>query len=219
MLEPFVITLKMAVIVTCANLVLALPIAKKICQLRKISAVIVESFLNLPAVLPPVVLGFYLLLLFSPSSYLGYFFNEYLGMQFVFTFKGIVIAGIIFSFPLTLSHVRAGLSLVNPVYERSASVLGLSPMMTFWKVTIPLCYPSIIAATMTTFAHMMGAFGVILMVGGGIPGETKVASIAIYDSVESLNYSQAHQLSLMLVGISFIVLIAVNILSYKGRVK
>ena len=165
-----------------------------------------KAFVSLPLVLPPSVLGFYLLVAFQPESAIGTFFDSIFGLKLIFSFAGLVVASMIFSMPFMVNTILSGLENLPKMYEEAAYTLGKNKFTTFSKVLLPLIKPSIVVASIMTFAHTIGEFGVILMIGGNIPGETRVASIAIYNEVESLNYDVANQYALILLIFSFVIL-------------
>ena len=171
----------------------------------------------MPLVLPPTVLGFYFLILFSPDSFLGKIVKNLFNTELVFTFKGILIASIIYSLPFMVQPIQTGFKTINKSLIEASYTLGKGEIETLFKVLIPNIKNSIITAIVLTFAHTIGEFGVVLMVGGGIPGETLVASISIYNEVEALNYSSAHKYALILFLISFISILIVNYISYKSN--
>ncbi len=178
--------------------------------------ILVETLIGLPLVLPPTVLGFYLLLGLGPQGVIGSFWQQLTGTALVFTFTGVVLAASLHSIPFAVQPLKAAFEKVDRRLIESSYVLGVSPAATFFRVVLPNTMNGILAAAVLTFAHIMGEFGVILMVGGSIPGETKVASIEIFDKVESLQYSEAGKLSLTLLLVSFAVLLLVNFL-HRGR--
>jgi molybdate transport system permease protein len=176
-----------------------------------------EALISMPIVLPPTVIGFYLLLLFSPETILGSWLQESLNIELAFTFTGLVIGSIIYSFPFMVNPIQSGLQNLPPNLAEASYTLGKGRFETLWKVLLPNIKPSILTGFILSFAHTIGEFGVVLMIGGNIPGQTRVASIAIYDEVESLNYSLANKYSLLLFLFSFVVL--VFIYSYNRRLN
>jgi len=163
----------------------------------------------MPLVLPPTVLGFYLLVVFSPTSAVGSFLNDTLGVQFLFSFEGLVLASIFYSLPFMVHPIQSGLTNLPRAFSEASYMLGKSKFTTLRKVLLPNIKPSLITGVVLSFAHTLGEFGVVLMIGGSIPGKTKVASIAIYDEVEALNYDLANTYSIMLLVISFLILLLV----------
>ncbi len=213
--SPFVISLKLSFVVTILLFIITFPIAIWLSKTTSKVKPIFEAIFALPIVLPPTVLGFYLLVVLSHNSAIGNFFNEYLNISLVFSFEGLVVASCFYSFPFMLQPLQSGLEGVNKSIIEASYTLGKSKVKTMFFVIMPIIKPSILTATVITFAHTMGEFGVILMVGGNIPEVTKVASVAIYDSVENLDYYQAHIYSIILVVLSFSVLFSIYFLNRK----
>ena len=213
--ETLYITFKLAFFTTVILFLLGLPVAYFLAYSKLKIKPLLETVLSLPLVLPPTVLGFYLILLFNPDNFLGKIINELFGIKLVFTFEGLVVASVIYSFPFMVQPLQSGfLSIPESIIEASYT-LGKSKLETLIKVILPNMKASLITGIVLTFAHTIGEFGVVLMVGGSIPGETRVASIAIYEEVESLNYTQAHKYSIILVLIAFLVLLIVHSLNKK----
>jgi len=214
-LETLYITFKLAFFTTVILFLLGLPVAYFLAFSKLKIKPLLETVLSLPLVLPPTVLGFYLILLFNPDNFLGKIINELFGIKLVFTFEGLVVASVIYSFPFMVQPLQSGfLSIPESIIEASYT-LGKSKLETLIKVILPNMKASLITGIVLTFAHTIGEFGVVLMVGGSIPGETRVASIAIYEEVESLNYTQAHKYAIILVLIAFLVLLIVHSLNKK----
>lgn len=213
--QPLILTFKLAAVTSAILLLIGVPIAYFLAYTKTRYKPILEALVSMPLVLPPSVLGFYLLLVFSPQSGLGLWIHETFNVQFVFSFIGIVLGSIIFSLPFMVQPIQAGFQQLPMSLIEASQTLGLSKWQTFLRVLIPNIKPSLLTGVVLSFAHTIGEFGVILMIGGNIPGVTKVASIAIYDEVESLNYYAAHFYSLVLVLVSFLVLLIV----YVGRGK
>ena len=174
-----------------------------------------EALINLPLVLPPTVLGFYLLTVMGPKGFLGRMWEWITHAPLVFSFAGIVIASVVYSFPFAVLPMKATFSKIDKRLLESAFVLGLSETATFFRVVLPNSVGGIVASAIFVFVHTLGEFGVILMVGGSIPGKTKVASIAIYEAVEALRYNDAGLMSLTLLIICYTVLLLVNLFSEK----
>jgi len=168
---------------------------------------------TMPLVLPPTVLGFYFLIAFSPGNAFGAWINEWLGVKMVFSFTGLVVASIIYSLPFMVHPIQAGLSSIPTSIKEAAYVIGKTRLRTLLKVQIPYIKKSLLTGIVLSFAHTIGEFGVVLMIGGNIPGKTKVASIAIYDEVEALNYDTANYYSLILFGITFCILLMVYLIN------
>ena len=163
----------------------------------------VEALVMLPLVLPPTVFGFYLLLAFGRNSPVGAFWQETFGHQLVFTFEGLVVASVIFNLPFAIQPAQRGFEAIAPDLREAAATCGMSPWRSLWKVELPLAWPGLMTAMVLTFAHTLGEFGIVLMVGGSIPGETKTIAIAIYDRVQGFDMRGAGIMSAALVAISF----------------
>jgi len=171
-----------------------------------------EALITMPLVLPPTVIGFYLLLAFSPANFLGEWLANF-GIKFVFTFEGLVLASILYSFPFMVQPIQSGLSNLPPSLTEASFVLGKSKWITLTKVQLPNIKPSLLTGIVLAFAHTIGEFGVVLMIGGSIPGKTKVASIAIYDEVETLDYTMANTYSIILFLVTFFILVIVYLVN------
>ena len=193
--------------------VIGLPIAYWLSGRSSIPKLIAEALITMPLVLPPSVLGFYLLLAFSPKNALGSWLQNHLDLHLVFSFEGLVLASLIYSFPFMVSPLKSAFSHLPTSIKEASYTMGKSKWSTLWYVLLPNIKSSLLTAAVLTFAHTLGEFGVVLMIGGNIPGVTKVASIAIYDSVESMDYSSANDYSLILFGITFFIVLAVFILN------
>jgi len=213
--SPLVLTLKLASITTIILLLIGIPLAYWLAFSKFRFKFIIEALVSMPLVLPPSVLGFYLLIAFSPQNFFGKFLDEYLGLQFVFAFEGLVLASIIFSLPFMVHPIKSGFSSVPENLTEAAQTLGKSQFTILKKILIPNIKPSLLSGIVLSFAHTIGEFGVVLMIGGNIPGQTRVASIAIYDEVEALNYDAANMYALILFAISFSILIIVNYFNKK----
>ena len=163
----------------------------------------VEALVMLPLVLPPTVFGFYLLVTFGRNSPVGAFWQETFGHQLVFTFEGLVVASVIFNLPFAIQPAQRGFEAIAVDLREAAATCGMSPWLSLWKVELPLAWPGLMTAMVLTFAHTLGEFGIVLMVGGSIPGETKTVAIAIYDRVQGFDMQGAGTMSAALVAISF----------------
>ncbi|MFN3992705.1 MAG: molybdate ABC transporter permease subunit [Tabrizicola flagellatus] len=163
----------------------------------------VEALVMLPLVLPPTVFGFYLLVAFGRNSPVGAFWQETFGHQLVFTFEGLVVASVIFNLPFAIQPAQRGFEAIAVELREAAATCGMSPLRSLWKVELPLAWPGLMTAMVLTFAHTLGEFGIVLMVGGSIPGETKTIAIAIYDRVQGFDMRGAGIMSAALVAISF----------------
>ena len=205
--EPLLLSFKLSFITTFVLVLIGVPFAYWLaCTKARIKPVL-ESILSLPLVLPPSVLGFYLLLAFSPTNFFGKLLDTYFNTRLVFSFEGLLVASIIYSFPFMIYPVQAGFQSLPISLKEASYTLGISSFKTFLNVMIPNIKPALLSGIVLTFAHTMGAFGVILMIGGNIPRVSKVAYIAIYDEVESMNYDAANFYAKVLVAVSFIILL------------
>lgn len=208
-LETMKLTFELAAVTTFILLFIGIPLGYFLSQTKSKLKPVIETFVSMPLVLPPSVLGFYLLLAFSPKNAFGEFLQEKFDIRLVFSFEGLVIASIIFSLPFMVHPIQSGFSSLSSSLKEASYTLGKSRFETLWFVLLPNIRPSLLTASVITFAHTIGEFGVVLMIGGNIAGETKVASIAIYDEVESLNYAVANQYALTLFIITFAILLFV----------
>tara|TARA_S200000501_G_scaffold376801_1_gene432902 strand:+ start:640 stop:1320 length:681 start_codon:yes stop_codon:yes gene_type:complete len=207
------LTIKLASIVTLILLFFGTPIAWWLSYKENFLKKIIGAIITMPLVLPPSVLGFYLLIAMGPDGPIGKF-TDFFGLeQFSFSFTGLVIGSIFYSLPFMIQPLQNTFENIGKTPIEIAATLRASPIDAFFSVIVPLSKPGFITAIVMTFAHTIGEFGVVLMIGGNIPNETKVASIQIYDYVEALEYSQAHNLSIILLIFSFVVLIALRIFS------
>jgi molybdate transport system permease protein len=213
--EPFLISFKLAGITTFILFLLSVPLAWYLSQTKSKAKPVLEAITALPIVLPPSVLGFYILVTLSYNSPLGAFFDKYFGIELVFNFTGLVIASCFYSLPFMVQPLQSGFESLNKNMLEASYISGKSKFETVLKVALPNIKPALLTATIVTFAHTVGEFGVVLMVGGSIPGETKVASVAIYEMVEVMDYTSAHIYSGIMVVISFIVLLSVYIFNRR----
>ncbi|RAW02372.1 molybdate ABC transporter permease subunit [Pseudochryseolinea flava] len=216
---PFILTLKLSLVTTAILFIVGVPLAYWLAYSRFKIKVVVEALVALPIVLPPSVLGFYLLLAFSPQNTFGRLLHEYLDIQFVFSFPGLVIASLIYSMPFMVQPIQSGFQQLPRTLLDAAYTLGKGRMTTLIKVLLPNIKASLLTGCILAFAHTIGEFGVVLMVGGNIPDETRVISIAIYDEVESMNYDKANMYSIALLAFSFMILTIVYIINYNHRRK
>ena len=211
------LTIRLASVTTIVLLVIGTPLAWWLSRTRWRLSVLVEALVAVPLVLPPTVLGFYLLVLLGPKGMIGSFVESLGGVAPVFSFGGLVIGSVLYSLPFVVQPLQTAFrSLDESVMEAGAS-LGASPFTRFFRIALPLSRRGLITAAVLGFAHTVGEFGVVLMIGGSIPEETRVASIAIYDHVEALDYGSAHTLSAILLGFSFCVLVVVFSVYQRGR--
>lgn len=211
--RPLILTFQLAIVTTVILLVISIPLAYWLERSKSKLKPIIETLVSMPLVLPPTVLGFYFLIAFSPNNAFGNWLNDWLGIKLVFSFLGLVIASLIYSLPFMVHPIQSGLaSLPDSISEASYS-MGKSKWETLLKVQLPNIKSSLLTGIVLAFAHTIGEFGVVLMIGGNIPGKTKVASIAIYDEVEALNYSVANNYSIILFLITFAILLTVYLIN------
>lgn len=200
------LTLRLALTVCSILFVIGLPIALWLSFTGWRWKFFVESIVALPLVLPPTVLGFYLLVAMGPQSPIGRWYQSVAGHGLAFTFEGLVIASVIYSLPFAVQPMAAAFSQVDRSLINASSILGASRLRTFFRIVLPLSTGGVITGVVLAFAHTLGEFGVVLMVGGNIPGITQTLSIAIYDNVEALDYATANHMALLLIGFSFVTL-------------
>lgn len=211
------LTFKLASVVTLLLLLVGTPIAWWLSQTQSRWKGVISAVVSLPLVLPPTVLGFYLLVAMGPNGPVGQF-TQMLGLGTLpFTFGGLVVASVLYSLPFVVQPIQNAMEALGKRPLEVAATLGASPRDAFFTVVLPLARPGFITATILGFAHTVGEFGVVLMIGGNIPGVTRVISVQIYDHVEAMNYNQAHWLSASMVAFSFIVLLALY--SFNRRSK
>ncbi|XDD45563.1 molybdate ABC transporter permease subunit [Leptospira sp. WS39.C2] len=194
----------MAVLTTIVLVFVTIPIAYFLVFTQFRFRIFLETILNLPLVLPPTVIGFYLLVLFSPKYLLGEFLDNTFEFRLTFSFLGILFGSLVFNLPFMLQAIQVGFSSLPKSYIETGRILGKSKWTILTKIILPNSKFSIFAGMVLTFAHTIGEFGVVLLIGGSIPGKTKVASIAIFEEVEAMNYANAHLYALILVSISFV---------------
>ena len=211
------ITLKLALITTLILLLLGTPLAWWLSRSQWRHKYLVEAVIALPLVLPPTVLGFYLLLLLGPHGAIGGLMQSLGGESLAFSFSGLVIGSVVYSLPFVVQPLQDAFIAVGRRPLEVAATLRASPLDRFLTIAVPLARPGFLTAAVLGFAHTIGEFGVVLMIGGNIPGETQVLSIAIYDHVESLEYGQAHYLSGGLLLLSFVMLITLYALNGRFR--
>ncbi len=217
--SPFLLSFKLAGITTIILFLLSLPLAWYLSQTKSKMKPFFEAITALPIVLPPSVLGFYILIILSQNSPIGSFFNNIFNIKLIFNFTGLVVASCFYSMPFMVQPIQSGFEGLNKNMLEASYIAGKSKLTTLLKVALPNIKPSLLTAIIITFAHTVGEFGVVLMVGGSIPDETKVASVAIYEMVEIMDYSTAHIYSAIMVIISFIVLLLVYIFNHKQSKK
>lgn len=203
------LTFRLAGVTTFILLCIGIPLGYFIAFNKSRFKPILEAVVSLPLVLPPSVLGFYFLMAFSPKNAFGAWLAQVFDIRLVFSFEGLVIASVIFSLPFMVNPLQSGFSTIPKSYIEAAWTLGKSKIATVFGVMLPNMKPSLLTGAVITFSHTIGEFGVVMMMGGNIPEKTRVASIAIYDEVEALNYTLAHQYAFTLFAISFVILIMV----------
>lgn len=206
-LGPIWLSLELAFITTIVLLVIGVPLACFLAYRSFRFKPVAEAIISLPLILPPSVLGFYLLICFSPQHFLGGFLDSWFDLRLVFSFPGLVIGSVIYSLPFMIHPLQAGLQGLPPHLKEASYSLGKGRWQTLFRILLPNMKPAVITAIVLTFAHTIGEFGVVLMIGGNLEGKTKVASIAIYDAVESLRYREAHIYAITLLVISFLILL------------
>ena len=213
------LTLQLAATTTLLLLLLGTPLAWWLAHSRSRARPIVEAITSMPLVLPPTVIGFYLLLLFSPNNPLGDFWFTLTGSTLAFSFSGLVLASMLYSLPFMVQPLVNAFAAVDVRLREAAATLGATPGDTFRNLVLPLSKRGFVTACVLTFAHTIGEFGIVLMVGGNIPGETRVISIAIYEQVETLNYTQAHILSGGLLVLAFASLCTVYVANGRSVLR
>jgi molybdate transport system permease protein len=212
--SPIWLTLRLATITTF--ILLGLPIAYWLSKGRSVIKIVIEAIITMPLVLPPSVLGFYLLVAFSPQHGLGLWLSQHFNIQFVFSFTGLVLASVIYSMPFMIGPIKSALQQLPLSLSQASYTLGKTELQTFIRVLLPNMRASLLTAVVLTFAHTMGEFGVVLMIGGNIPNVTRVASIAIYDATENMDYGTANAYSLFLFTLTFIIVIAVFVFNKRA---
>jgi molybdate transport system permease protein len=212
---PLWLSLRLAFVTMLILLLLGIPLAWWLAYSRHRWKVVIETIISLPMVLPPSVLGFYLLLAFSPATGLGKLLDQWLDIRLVFTFHGLVVASVIYSLPFMINPLLAGFRSLPPDLHEASRTLGKSDWTTLFRVLLPNMPASLITGAVLSFAHTIGEFGVVMMIGGSIPGETRVASVAIYDEVQSTHYPQANRYALVLLALSFTILLLVYLVNHR----
>jgi molybdate transport system permease protein len=203
------LSIELAALVSTILLVIALPLAHWLTFARRRWTFLVEALVALPLVLPPTVLGFYVLVSIGSRSPVGRFWTAWTGHGLAFTFEGLVLASLLYSLPFAVQPIGAAFTSIDTSLLEASAMLGASPWRTFVRITLPLSIEGILAGVILSFAHTIGEFGVVLMVGGNLPGITRTISISIYDQVQALQYDAANQTALVLLAFSFLVLAAV----------
>ncbi|PLX43049.1 MAG: molybdate ABC transporter permease subunit [Hyphomicrobiales bacterium] len=216
---PLWLSLALAAVTMSILLIVATPLAWWLAFTRTRAKPVIETLTALPLVLPPTVLGFYLLILLSPASPLGAFWVRVTGSSLTFSFTGLVIASMFYSLPFTVQPLQSAFESIGRAPLEAAASLRASPWDAFFTIASPMALRGYLTAAVLTFAHTIGEFGVVLMVGGNIPGRTRVISIAIYEHVETINYTDAHILSAILLLFSFLVLLFVFVMNRRYPVR
>ena len=218
-IDTLLLTAKLATATTGILFLLGLPVAYILAYTRYRIKVIFEALICMPMVLPPTVLGYYVLVAFSPQNGFGRFIEQYFDVRLAFSFEGILIASVIAGLPFMIQPLQSGLASLPASLREASYILGKSRITTFFRVLLPNIKSSTITGISLTFAHCIGEFGIVLMVGGNIPGQTRIASIAIYDEVQTLNYSVANKYSLILFVTSFVLLTIIYSINKGFRMK
>lgn len=218
-LEPIMVTLKLALVTTFILLIVGTPLAWWLSNTETKYKTPIEAIVALPLVLPPTVLGFYLLVALSPDGFVGQVWSYISDDPLTFSFTGLVIGSVIYSLPFVVQPLQASFETVGKPLQHTAASLGASPVDVFFSVILPLSYRGFFVAITLGFAHTVGEFGVVLMIGGNIPGLTQVLSITIYDHVEALEYSAAHIYSAALLVLSFVVLLIAYTANRKVNIR
>jgi molybdate transport system permease protein len=213
--QPLWLTLQLAWVTTLCLLAIGIPLAATLAKSTSRFKPVLEAVIGLPLVLPPSVLGFYLLLAFSPASVLGHFLQHTFNLRLVFSFTGLVIGSVIYSLPFMVQPVQAALQSLPPSLHEASQTFGKTNWQTFFYVLLPNVKSALLTGTVLSFAHTLGEFGLVLMIGGNIPGVTRVASIAIYTEVEALNFKAAHLYAAVMLMVSFIILLTVYSLNKR----
>lgn len=216
-LEPLWLTAKLAIITTIILFVVSVPLSYWLSYSKFKYKPVIEALISLPFVLPPSVLGFYLLVAFSPVRPFGNFLSEYFDLQLVFTFTGLVVASVLYSLPFMVNPLLAGMRGLPPSLQEASFTLAKSKFTTLIRVILPNMRASMLTGIVMTLAHTIGEFGVVLMIGGSIPGQTKVVSIAIYDEVQAMNYEAANVYAGILFAFTFLILFTVYWINNKNR--
>ncbi len=212
-LQALLLTMRLAAVSTFVLLVLGTPLAWWLATTRRPWRPFVDAVVALPLVLPPTVLGFYLLIVLGPAGPLGKLLAIIGSGPIVFTFTGLVVGSVIYSLPFVVQPIRDSFQAIGPEPMEAAATLGAGPWSRFRTVAVPLAHRGFLTAASLGFAHTLGEFGVVLMLGGNIPGQTRVVSIAIFDHVEALDYTRAHTLAGVLLIVSFVLLLVVQVIN------
>jgi molybdate transport system permease protein len=216
--EALWLTLRLAVGTTAILLVVALPLAWWIASGRGVLRALVQAVVALPLVLPPTVLGFYLLIAMGPLTAPGRLLIRVIGHPLAFSFAGLLVGSVLYSLPFAVQPLVAGFTAVDRGYVEAAAGLGASPWRTFWSVALPLTRGSLLTSAVLTFTHTVGEFGVVLMLGGNIPGATRTLSISLYDQVQEFNYAAANRTALLLLVVALTALVVIYLLPSSRRI-
>lgn len=216
-ITALLLTIRLATVTTLILVLLALPLSYWLATTHWRGKIFLEALVALPVVLPPTVLGFYLLVLLGPQTVFGRTVTHLLGHPLAFSFSGLVVGSVIYSLPFAVQPMVAGFTAVDPVLIEAAAVLGSGRWDTLRRVMLPLSRGSILVAAVLSFAHTVGEFGVVLMIGGNLPGVTRTLSIALYDQVQDFSYAQANRTALVLLAVSFAALTLLYGLRRKHR--
>lgn len=211
--DPLILTFKLALVTTIILLLLSIPLAYWLAYSRARLKPVVETLVSMPLVLPPTVLGFYFLIAFSPRNAFGSLLEDWFGLQLIFSFPGLVLASVFYSLPFMVQPLQSGLSSLPASLKEASYLMGNSKLRTLLRVLLPNIRPALLTGIVLSFAHTVGEFGVVLMIGGNIPGQTRVASIAIYDEVEAMNYGAANFYSAILFVATFLILLLVYLVN------
>ena len=216
---PMWLSIQLAFVTTIVLVIAGTPIAWWLSQTNTRWKPAIQAVVAMPIVLPPTVLGFYLLILLGPDGAVGSWWVQLTGSALTFSFAGLVIASCVYSLPFAVQPMQTAFEALPRTYLERAWTLGATRLDAFFSIAVPLSIRGFVSGIVLSFAHTLGEFGVVLMVGGNIPGETRVVSIAIYDHVETLNYAAAHRMSLVLLGFAFVVLAAMFIFDRRRSTR
>lgn len=214
-LKPIILSFELAAITTAILFLFSIPLAYWLTDRDFKLKPVISALISMPLVLPPTVLGFYLLVAFSPNYFFGGMIEKIFNVRLVFSFEGLVLASMVYSLPFMINPIQAGLENLPLSLKEASYTLGKSKFHTLIKVLLPNIKPSLLTGIVLSFAHTIGEFGIVLMIGGNIPGKTRVASLAIYDEVETLNYHNANVYALILFVITFLILLTVFIFNRR----
>lgn len=215
--SPLLLSFQLALITTCCLLFLGIPVAYFLARTQVRFKFLMEAILALPLVLPPTVIGFYWLLLCAPDTWLGQTLNNYLGLSLLFSFEGLVLASMLYSLPFMVQPLQAAFQQLPSSWTEVAQTMGKGSWEILWHLYLPNSKAALWTGVVLSFAHTVGEFGIVLMIGGKISGETLVASIALYDQVEALQYAQAHQYAAILLASSFVILASTYFFNQRRR--